>query len=188
MEEESEFDLLSEEVVEAIGLSESFVKRFNRFLSNLPEQQREGLINDLKKKIRDQFVNVLNEVKVEKDSNSFSLSSLEQSYLNSLTEEKQELFGNWLMYLKEQGAKSLGKQRLDVFVDVFEQKSVQELKEEINYRVNLGHSGLLFKGGVNTSSTEGIHSSSSQSYLDKITEESKRISQELAKKHNNSEE
>ncbi len=179
MNEEERREILMGEFTEAIGLSESFVLKFENHLQKLTVTQQDELITRLKKGLREQYVNVISQKSV-KSVIPASLNSLEKSTALALPQNKQALFVRWVTYLKEQGTKAVGKQRLDVLFAVFDTVDESALNAEMDYRINLGHLGLVFKGEDNSSSGQ---TGSSQKFLSKISEQSKRIGQELADKH-----
>ena len=178
MNDEERIEILTGEFAEVIGLSESFIEKFDLHLKKLSVFEQNEQIERLKKLLREQYVNILTKESVEIVEN-YSLSNLEKSALMTLSKDKAKLFLDWLTYLKEQGAKKIGKQRLDVLLAVFENVTVSELKEEMNYRMNMGHSGLIFRNENKAETSLG----GSHSHLSKLSEQSKRIGQELADKH-----
>lgn len=179
MNEEERKEILMGEFTEVIGLSESFVLKFENHLQKLTVAQQDELIARLKKGLREQYVNVISQKSVEKVLPT-TLNSLEKSTALALPQNKQALFVRWITYLKEQGTKMIGKQRLDVLFAVFDTVEESVLKAEMDYRINMGHVGLVFKGEENSSSEQ---SGGSQKFLSKLSEQSKRIGQELADKH-----
>jgi hypothetical protein len=173
-------------------LSESFLDRISSHFENLNLAETNEAINIFQESIQNGLVQILNIsrpsfVSSIKKPNEIAvpenqlLNGLAQSYKETLSSKKKDLFEKWILYLQETGSRSIGKQRLDVFLLIFEKRTENELVQEIDFRINIGHSGLFLTTQTKTEEKESQSSNSRKDYFKKMAKENERLGKELAK-------
>jgi len=191
-DQKSNFFEILQFLLRSTKLSDSFLDRISGHFEKLnPEQEKEA-IQVFQENIQNGLVQVLNigrpsfisnvqQVAGLKTVEHKELNSLAESYFEVLAEEKKPLFKKWLLHVHELSNRPIGKQRLDVFFSLFEKKKVGELVHEIEYRINIGHSGLFLNTATITEEIDSKSSNSRNDYFKKMAEKNERIGRDLAK-------
>ena len=174
MEEKSIPNFLDEGFMSQLGFSDSYLKIFFRKLKGLTLKEKKELNKNLQPLLQKQYALILiNDQLNGTASEDFSLSALEQGFVFQLPPEKAELMEKWVQYLYEIGSKSIGKIRLEVLLKIFEENTVADLEAEMEYRINLGHSGLVFNN-KEKDALEIVFKNQTKEYLERITKENQK--------------
>ena len=190
--QKSNFFSLLKHILHFTDLSESFIDRISSHFANLTPEQEQEAIKIFKESIQSGLIQLLNigrpsfilnvtNPKSNLETEQKKLNSLAQSYCETLPKIKNELFEKWILHIEETANRSIGKQRLDVLLILFEKKSITELQQEIDFRINIGHTGLFLNENTNITEKESKSSGSRNDYFKKIAENNERVGKELAK-------
>ena len=193
LEKENDFFEFLDYLLHTTELSESFLDRVKVHFERLSKEQEKEAIRFFKESTQNSLIQLLNIGRPSFVSNlektpavnasiDLGLNHLELSYCNTLPDVKRVLFEKWLSHVHEMGSRGIGKQRLDLFLSLFEKKTVAELDKELTFRINIGHTGLF----LNPSTTIIVSEEKSESsddrndFFKRVAEENERIGRELS--------
>jgi hypothetical protein len=190
--QKSNFFSLLKHILHFTDLSESFIDRISSHYAKLSPEQEQEAIKIFKESIQSGLIQLLNigrpsfilnvtNSKSNLEREQKKLNSLAQCYCETLPKIKNELFEKWILHIQETANRTIGKQRLDVLLILFEKKSITELKQEIDFRINIGQTGLFLNENTNITEKESKSSSNRNDYFKKIAENNERVGKELAK-------